>query len=133
VLVEYVVKNHELRTGTEVQTTLHDLPDDLILSIKISLYRILQEGLSNAARHGHGVGQRVCVIGKESHLQVEIADSGPGFDIDSALDGREHLGLVGMRDRVESLGGQFTISSAPGQGTRINITLPLSDSRAEIG
>lgn len=130
-LIEHVVKNHELHTGTRVQMTLRDLPDDLIPSVKVSLYRILQEGLSNAAHHGRGVGQRVSVIGAEKRLLVEVADSGPGFDLGAAIDGREHLGLAGMRDRVESLGGQFALHSAPGQGTRLLITLPLTDSSAD--
>jgi signal transduction histidine kinase len=127
-IVAQVVKHHEQRSGTEVRVECYNLPTDLIPSIKVTLYRILQEGLSNAVRHGQGIDQHVVVAADELQLTVQIADGGPGFDVGQILDTGSHLGLAGMRDRVESLGGIFGINSAPGKGTQIRISLPLSAS-----
>jgi hypothetical protein len=91
--------------------------------VKITLYRILQEALSNGFRHGDGAGQQVSLDCRDGHLLAEIADNGGGFD--PRVVSTEHLGLVGMRERVEILGGLFEMESAPGRGTVIRTRLPL--------
>ncbi len=122
-----VVRAHEHRTGTQVQLTIDTLPESANLPVKITLYRILQEGLSNAYRHAGGVGQRIHVGICTDLLWVEVADRGPGFQ-PSALSGwDEHMGIIGMRERVESLGGRFSITSQPGQETCIRAHLPLNE------
>jgi signal transduction histidine kinase len=125
-VIAHVVKSHEQRTGTKVQLEIQDLPEDSIPSIKVTLYRILQESLSNAARHGQGLGQRVVVSGSEEEITIQVSDCGPGFDTSQFYDTGDHLGLAGMRDRVESLGGRFEIRSALGKGTLLRVSLPLS-------
>jgi signal transduction histidine kinase len=100
-------------------------PARLPASVETSLYRIVQEALGNASRHAAGAGVMVTVTGNDDHLLVEVADTGPGFDPAAAEGSETHLGLVGMRERAESLGGQFRIESAPGHGTRARATLPL--------
>jgi signal transduction histidine kinase len=65
------------------------------------------------------------VVGSDDKLTVEVADPGPGFDPAVADGSESHLGLVSMRERAESLGGQFRIDSAPGRGTRAIAILPL--------
>ena len=123
--LDHVIRGHQRRTGTAPKLALDDLPTQAPLATKIALYRIVQEALSNASRHAGGKGVAVSIAGCEDHLRLEIADSGPGFDPKIAEGSETHLGLVGMRERAESLGGQFRVESAPGQGTRTVAILPL--------
>lgn len=120
------VDSHERLTSSEVAVVVYDLPEQASPATKVTLYRIIQEGLSNAYRHGEGRGQRVEVSAEQGALAVLIADSGPGFEVSQARLGGEQLGIAGMRDRVESLGGTFTITSKPGQGTWVRAILPLA-------
>jgi signal transduction histidine kinase len=118
-----VVKVHERNTGTRVDLQLESVPDRTTLPVKITLYRVVQEALSNAFRHGGGAGQRVSVRYDNGTLEMEVADTGPGFNGSLRTDGSEHLGLIGMRERVESLGGLFRVESEPGAGTRVLVRL----------
>jgi hypothetical protein len=120
-----VVRVHERRTETKVQLHLNELPVQVPLPVKITLYRLIQEALHNAYRHGGGVGQEVRVTSKVGKLCVTVSDQGPGFDWEQVVNRDKHLGLVGMRERVESLGGWFQIKTAPGQGTTIIASLSL--------
>jgi len=104
---------------------LDDAPPDGPLPVKFTLYRLLQESLANGRRHGGGDGQRVTLRRLNGELLVEVADHGKGFDAHTAMtDG--HLGIAGMRQRVEILGGTFSVESAPGEGTLIRASLPLA-------
>jgi signal transduction histidine kinase len=122
-----VVRAHERRTRTQVQFTLDELPESATLPIKITLYRILQEGLSNTYRHAGGVGACVHIWANLGTLWIEISDRGPGFQPPSMSEWDEHMGLSGMRERAESLGGRFSITSQPSQGTCISASLPLNE------
>jgi len=119
-----VVRSHERQTGTRVELEMGDLPEQADLPLKVTVYRLIQEALNNAYRHAGGSGQQVRVRVEGALLVVEISDTGPGFHIEknSGWDGR--LGLRGMRERVESLGGSFRIESEMGQGTRVIANLP---------
>ncbi|MGH2541830.1 MAG: sensor histidine kinase [Ardenticatenaceae bacterium] len=118
-----VVRVHERNTGSSVELRLEKLPEETTLPVKITLYRVVQEALSNAYRHAGGASQQVRVTYENDVLRAEIADKGPGFDGSLSANGSEHLGLIGMRERVESLGGLFRIESEPGQGTRVIVRL----------
>ena len=103
---------------------LESIQSEIPLPLKITVYRLIQEGLNNAFRHANGSEQRVHVYSEEDQIVVEISDRGPGFQPEQTggWDGR--LGLSGMRERVESLGGQFEIRSEMGKGTMIIAILP---------
>ena len=90
----------------------------------MTLYRLLQESLANAWRHARCKNCRVVLHGHADMLIVEVSDQGPGFDLDQAR-AKGRLGLRGMRQRVEVLGGVFEIESALGRGTLIRVHLPL--------
>ena len=120
-----VVSSHERRTGTKVKLTTTDLPEQTELSVKITVYRIVQEALNNAFRHAGGAEQEVSVKCETGHIQIEVSDQGPGFDVNQSIDWEQHLGLAGMRERVESLGGAFAVESRIDHGSRVTVSLPL--------
>jgi signal transduction histidine kinase len=129
-LIESFAIQHEATTDTAVHLDLAATIPDLPVSTKIAVYRVVQEALSNAYRHGgaHRVDIRAAV--RESVagplLRVSITDNGAGFELDlAAEDG--HFGLSGMQARVEMIGGQFTLLSTVGRGTSITLEVPLSD------
>ena len=125
-----LIERHESRTSTSVSHDLHNLPDGLSTPTKICLYRLVQEGLNNAYRHGGGIDQRVEVSVQGSLLFLEISDGGPGMDVNdvSKINDADHLGLRGMRERVESLGGDFKITRAgKSGGVKLVATLTIDD------
>ncbi len=119
-----VVRDFQTKTGASVHFISRIGRLDASFRSKVALYRLLQESLANAFRHAGGQGCQVVIDSKDSQLSVEISDTGPGFDV-AAVASRGRLGLHGMRQRVEVLGGAFDIQSTPGNGTRIRVTLPL--------
>jgi signal transduction histidine kinase len=90
--------------------------------VSLCLFRVLQEGLINAAKHSDTRRIDVELRGTSGGVSLRIRDFGSGFSIDSA---REGLGLVSMRERVAMVGGAFTIVSAPRSGTEITVQIPL--------
>jgi signal transduction histidine kinase/Tfp pilus assembly protein PilF len=123
--VHKVISTHQRRTRTEVQVQIDNPEQVLPLPVKITLYRLVQESLANAFKHGGGVGQMVRLWAENDDLLLAVSDEGPGFDLSAVLAQSEGLGLLGMRERVESLGGNFRLNTAPGQGTHIEIRLPV--------
>ncbi|MDH4564663.1 sensor histidine kinase [Pseudomonas sp. BN411] len=129
-VLRLVVQRHEQRTDTQVELDIQPLPADATMSLKICLYRFTQEALNNAVMHAGGQGQKLSARMVEGQLEVQVADSGNGFvpsDQASNGQGRRRLGLAGMRYRVEALGGQFDIHSAPGEGTRVSARFRMDD------
>ena len=119
------VRAHERRTGTRVSLAVGDMPETSPPSVKMTMYRIIQEALSNAYRHADGADQRVAVTYDRGVLTLVVSDRGKGFDGVQEADWDEHLGLAGMRERVESLGGVFSIVSEKGAGTEVRAQVPL--------
>jgi signal transduction histidine kinase len=126
------VRNHERRTATSVRFEVDGLPQDVPAPIKSCLYRFAQEALNNAWRHAGGHGQTVRGQCRGGTIEVEVADSGPGFEPGRAGAG-DRLGLLGMRERVASLGGTLEIVSRPGSGTRLTTRFEVPASAAGRG
>lgn len=124
--VRRAVKDYEQKTQEKVAVGLQGLPDNAPLPVKITLYRVVREALTNSYQHTVDRAQAVSVQVEGTWLSVRVSDSGEGFDPDDTLITRGRLGLVSMAERVESLGGRFGIESRPGQGTTIHATLPLN-------
>jgi signal transduction histidine kinase len=122
-----VVTEFEGKTGSKVQ--LLDLLPKItaIFRTKVTLYRVLQESLANTYRHAMAKECNVVLSANTTCLCLEVSDKGPGFDADSAAK-KGRLGLRGMRQRVEVLGGVFEITSTKGTGTRIKVSMPLASS-----
>lgn len=96
--------------------------------VETTAYRLVQEALTNVARHSGVTSAKVFLSGTENALEVKICDKGVGFDVESRSQERNSLGLSGMRHRTAVLGGDLTITSEPDSGTTIRATLPSSRS-----
>jgi len=130
-------EDHERRSDTHVRLDAHDLPATVPLPVRIALYRALQEALSNATRHGGAERVDVELAGRSGSgragrdgLQLVVRDTGSGFD-PTTLGSSGGLGLAGIREQAEVLGGSFAISSAPGEGTTLRVWWPLWDGTME--
>ena len=121
-LLRSAVAAHEQRTGTTVSLSVPDSAPEISAAEKICVYRFVQEGLNNAFRHARGVGQSVSAELSDAALAVSVSDQGGGFD--AAAEQRGGLGLAGLRDRVESLGGAFEVKSST-SGSRVTMRLNL--------
>jgi signal transduction histidine kinase len=127
-LLEGLALQHESMTDTQILLDVRGPLPEVALPVKIGLYRVLQEGLSNAYRHGGAtrvaVRLRRVVRRDEPRLRMSISDDGNGFDGGAPLS-EKNFGIQGMRDRVEMIGGRFRIKSAPGMGATVGVEVPL--------
>lgn len=121
-IVEGVVQAHEARTGHAVELRSDcDGEPSLGPAARTCLYRFVQEGLANASRHAGGEGLEVALDCAPGELRLAVRDRGPGLPAEPAAGGG--MGLAGLRDRVESLGGSFAATARPGGGAEIAMTL----------
>ncbi len=100
-------------------------------NVETTLYRIVQEALTNVARHARARSADVVIQSTKGLVQVTVRDDGAGFDVNSELQAAgsrrgRGLGLMGMHERASLLGGSLVISSRPGDGTRITVELPVN-------
>src|SRR5207244_4071829 len=93
------------------------------------LYRVAQEALTNVARHAQANQADVRIQKLDGAICMEIKDNGKGFQAESVLHVKKNkrLGLLGMRERVEMVGGSVSVESAPGKGTTILAQIPFAD------
>ena len=123
-VVERGAREHERRTGQPVNVSVDGSWDDAPVVAKIGVYRVLQEALSNAARHAAGADIEVSLSREDDLVRLEVRDRGPGFDPASVRS--DALGVAGMRERAELLGGTFEIGPRiDGPGTGVRLSLPL--------
>jgi signal transduction histidine kinase len=92
-------------------------------SLEYTIFRIVQEGLTNARRHSQSMKVRIQLVQQEDGIRIEVEDWGVGFNSDKIADG--HFGLEGIKERARLFGGAAMIRSSPGRGTRIVVQLPL--------
>ena len=123
-LLWYAERYHK-QTGIRVSLKHSGTERQLPPSIGTAAYRITQEALTNVARHAHVKEVTVCFWLDEKSLHLQVEDSGSGFDA-KTLSIDDSVGISGMRERALSLGGTFTLDSAPGRGTSIEGRSPLS-------
>jgi signal transduction histidine kinase len=113
-------------------------PERLPAAVEVTAYRIIQEALTNARRHGDAGRARVELRREQSILHLLVQDWGTGFDVailgirapsEAEMDREagQHVGLHGMRERAHLLGGTFHVESQPGEGTRVQVTLPVHE------
>jgi len=121
------VSNHENRTHTSASLNLGALPRYIGKSTQICLYRLVQEGLNNAEHHAPGATCSVSALYADNTFEVEVSDTGSGFDPAIIASSSSGLGLPGLRERIESVGGQFEIRSSDGQGTQLIARFTITD------
>jgi signal transduction histidine kinase len=117
------------RTGVPVTVTAPERR--LVPDVETALYRIVQEALNNAVRHGQPRRIDVEVQEEGAHIRAVVRDDGQGFDVAAAWArrGDRGLGLIGMRERAEVLGGTLEIRSTLGQGAELTVRIPRDAGR----
>jgi signal transduction histidine kinase len=114
-------------TATEVAVSGE--PRQLHVDVEVTLLRAAQEAIANARRHGAASHITVTLTYYPDEVSLDVTDDGCGFDPSEALK-RGGLGLIGMRERAEALGGSLAIESTPGEGTAVAVTLPAIEAAA---
>jgi len=96
---------------------------------EINVYRIVQECVTNALKHSGASRVQILADRLNGDLNIQVVDDGRGFDPSRCMEGKRSggLGLIGLAERSRSLGGDLQIESAPRQGTRITLTVPIQD------
>lgn len=122
-----------LREGAhfDVETELGAVDQHLGDTAKLAIYRVIQEALSNARRHGKTNTALVRLYLDGNKVVAEVVDRGEGFLPSRAMERGGGLGLVGMRERATMVGGMLTIDSVPGEGTSVRVTVPTTQTAGE--
>lgn len=117
----------ERRSGAKAVVQARGRFEDLTMSQRIAVLRVVQEALNNAREHGHATHVRITVRATGARLTLQVVDDGGGFNVREtagAAARRGRLGIVGMHERVRLLGGVLSIASTPGAGTTISASIP---------
>ncbi|MDB5057733.1 MAG: histidine kinase, partial [Chloroflexi bacterium] len=109
-----------------VQLEIHGVELRLEEEREFALYRISQEALANVTKHAGATEVTIAVRYSDVAAEIEVTDNGLGFAVPERLEdiGGDHLGLLGMRERLADLGGQVRVESRPGLGTRVWAQVP---------
>jgi signal transduction histidine kinase len=131
-VIEGLLIQHEEFTGSPVDFEAEGELPQVSLPVKIALYRLLQEALSNVYRHAEVKRVKVRLSGLDGRIRLEVVDAGRGFNPPplvgpEATEREEHIGLRGMRERAALVGGSLSIASAPGAGTRVVVEMPAGE------
>ena len=124
----------EWRSRNGIACTLEvDFEDEALSDeIKTAVFRMVLEALTNISRHANASQVEICLVADEQVLAVSIRDDGCGMDL-QAVETLESFGLLGMRERIEMIGGKLLIESSPGCGTRLVADIPLACIRINSG
>jgi signal transduction histidine kinase len=125
--VEDLVSHWSEQTGIATRLTVED-DTDLPPTVEEALFRIVQEALTNIARHSHATTVTVALITEQDAVKLTIDDNGAGFDPDTAVG--SGVGLLSLRERMRSVGGTLLVESAVGQGTHITVCAPTQAPQA---
>jgi signal transduction histidine kinase len=125
------VKALQKETGIRVSLSAFAAVEKVNGDKRTALYRVAQEALTNVSRHAKASRVEVVIRKVARSVFMEIIDNGKGFQEDRLLQARNsRLGLLGMKERLEMVGGVLAVTSAPGQGTTVQAQIPLDDVRA---
>lgn len=128
-IVTSFVREWERRSGVPVNLTFIGTDDDLLdYEIKNAIYRLIQEALTNVTKHAGAIRVSIFLQIDRGGATLMIEDDGRGFDVNKNhrySNGKTSLGLVGMRERVDTVGGTLNIESIPGIGTVITVIIPI--------
>jgi signal transduction histidine kinase len=126
------LKEFSRRSNARVRFTAAAVVEDMGITRRTVLYRVAQSALANVAQHAHASEVTVSIRRLKGCMRLEVHDNGRSFDVAAVLHAKRHkrLGVVGMRERVEMVGGDFSVTSVPGKGTTVRAEIPFEhDSR----
>ncbi len=124
--VRWFLQRYAQHTGIEVVTDLPEVLPRLPQEAEVALFRVIQEGMTNIARHAESKVAHVRLALDNHGVTLVIADAGRGFDLEKLLQAvQPGVGLVSMQERIRELGGELRVESAPGKGTKVIVNLPL--------
>ena len=123
--IEWLVNDFSRRMGIAVDLALPGDDFEVDAERSTALFRVLQESLTNVARHSHATHVRVELTGTDNAVRLQVQDNGKGID-PAADEGHQTFGLLGMRERAGMLGGELTVRSSPGAGTTVVMIVPRS-------
>jgi signal transduction histidine kinase len=126
------MKSFAARTGVRTSLTAFAAVEQLATAKRTVLFRVAQEALTNVARHAHASRVEVSIQKLSDCICMRIKDDGKSFQVQRVLlaQGSKHLGLLGMRERLEMVGGRFDVESVAGTGTTIQAQIPPDNARA---
>jgi signal transduction histidine kinase len=126
------VKNLAKQTRLHIHLKVFAAVEHLDNAKRTVLYRVAQEALTNVARHAHASRVEVSIQNRSGAACMKIRDDGKSFQVQRVLHAKRNhrLGLLGMRERVEMVGGRFAVESAPGRGTTVRAEIPLANGHA---
>ena len=130
--LQYLVDEERRRAGLRIALEIRGSTRRLDPLVETVLFRIAQEALTNIARHAHCETGDMLVDYQTERVLLQVSDPGAGFDSQRELQPPQGWGIAGMRERAESVGGRLRIISAPGQGTRVEVVIPLQNAD-EVG
>jgi two-component system sensor histidine kinase DegS len=117
--------NFQENYGIKCEFLIEGREKRLLPPLEVALFRLVQEGMTNVAKHAHSAKVDILLIYQEDWTIARIQDYGKGFEVSFALTTPgEHFGLIGMRERVEMFSGHFSIQSTLGKGTTIELSIP---------
>ena len=119
--LEILAREFSASTGVEVSCAIE--PVELSSSSELIVFRLVQEATTNIAKYAHAHHVWVALTSRDGQVEVSVRDDGVGFDTE--VKRASAYGLVGMQFRVEASGGKLSITSSPGQGTRVSAILPV--------
>lgn len=131
--VRWLAEHHLTRAGIAVRCEIDALDERLSPEVETATFRVVQEALINIARHAHADSVLIQGTVQDGALEIDIEDDGVGFDAETLAWTPETLrgaGLLGMRERIDILGGSIRVDSSPGHGTRIVFAIPLRSAAA---
>lgn len=132
--LRWLARTFQKRTGIEVDVAFEGAECRAGSDLETLVYRLVQEALTNVARHSGARTATVTLRREPARLVVRIEDAGSGFQPDALLSAGDEdrgFGVRAMRDRVEFVNGRFSLRSAPGKGTVVEAELPLRGAEAE--
>jgi signal transduction histidine kinase len=124
--IRWQSREFEKRVGIKINL---DLPESIVNisgKVSIALFRIYQESLTNIARHSQARNVSCSLQKNGDLLSLTVIDDGKGFDV-STIEQMQSLGLLGMKERSVMIGGSYEVMSEPGNGTRVHVTLPVTE------
>lgn len=125
--LRWYVKQYANRLNLKTRLEAQQLEERLPPALETALYRVVQEALTNVARHAQANQVQVRLQRQEAMIMICIEDDGQGFDVAKVIASKaavKGMGLLGMRERITLLGGRLDIQSQPGQGTRLRVEVP---------